>query len=141
MIGIGLLKGGKGIRWRVLGNIASGWVTTPIIASVVCFVMLFILQNVFNQVVYHEVRYVLSGSVLDHLEKVRHCSCGTGTGQDREIVGGTHFRDAILEVKPALTRELEDKILDVAEIYPLSIDPGKIREIEPGYLRPGRLRR
>lgn len=139
VIGIGLLKGGKGIRWRVLGNIASGWVTTPIIASVVCFVMLFILQNVFNQVVYHEVRYVLSGSVLDHLEKSGIAVAELEPVKDREIVGGTHFRDAILEVKPTLTRELEDKILDVAEIYPLSIDPGKIREIEPGYLSAGQI--
>jgi len=31
VVGIGLLHGGKGIRWRPIGNIVSGWVTTPII--------------------------------------------------------------------------------------------------------------
>ena len=38
VIGIGLLNGGKGIRWGALGSIASGWVTTPIISAVLCFV-------------------------------------------------------------------------------------------------------
>ena len=140
VIGIGLLKGGKGIKWRVLGNIASGWITTPIIASVVCFVMLFILQNVFNQVVYHEVRYVLSGPVLEQLEKSGIAVAELEPVRDREIVGGTHFRDAILEIKPKLTGELEEKILDAAEIYRLRVDPGKIKEIEAGYLSDEQIR-
>jgi PiT family inorganic phosphate transporter len=49
VIGIGLLKGGRGIRWRTLGGITSGWVITPIIAGVFCLVSLFFLQNVFHQ--------------------------------------------------------------------------------------------
>lgn len=54
VIGIGLLKGVKGarqIRWRVLLNIAGGWVMTPIAAAILCYVFLFVMQNVFNQVV------------------------------------------------------------------------------------------
>ncbi|HPB75414.1 MAG TPA: inorganic phosphate transporter, partial [Chromatiaceae bacterium] len=69
VVGIGLLHGGKGIRWKALGSIASGWVTTPIISALICFVMLFVLQNVFNQTVYYEVRYQLSTPVLAHLEQ------------------------------------------------------------------------
>ncbi len=53
VIGIGLLQGGRGIRWRVLGHISLGWVLTPIIAATVCFFGLFFLQNVFQQQVYH----------------------------------------------------------------------------------------
>lgn len=52
VIGIGIAKGGKGIKWSVLGRIALGWITTPIISAIVCFVSLFFLANVFNQVVY-----------------------------------------------------------------------------------------
>ncbi len=48
MLGLGILKGGGGINYRVLASIASGWVTTPIIACIMCFVSLFLLQNVFN---------------------------------------------------------------------------------------------
>ena len=38
VLGIGLLRGGRAIRWRVLGGIGLGWLATPIIAGVVCFV-------------------------------------------------------------------------------------------------------
>jgi len=49
VLGIGLAHGGRGIRFRVLGRIASGWVTTPIIAAVISFISLFFFQNVFDQ--------------------------------------------------------------------------------------------
>jgi PiT family inorganic phosphate transporter len=49
VLGIGLAHGGRGIRFRVLGKIASGWVTTPIIAALISFISLFFLQNVFDQ--------------------------------------------------------------------------------------------
>ncbi len=52
VLGIGLLKGGRGIRWRVLGGIGAGWVATPVLAGIICFVGLFFLQNVFDQRVY-----------------------------------------------------------------------------------------
>ncbi len=49
VIGMGLLKGGKAIRWKTVGGITCGWVTTPLIAGVISFVCLFIAQNVFMQ--------------------------------------------------------------------------------------------
>lgn len=52
VLGIGIIKGGRGIKWSLLGKIASGWITTPIIAAMICFVSLFFLQNVFNQQVF-----------------------------------------------------------------------------------------
>jgi len=53
VLGIALLRGGRGIQWRVLGSIGVGWITTPFIACAVCFVGLFFLQNVFGQTVFH----------------------------------------------------------------------------------------
>ena len=55
VLGIGLLQGLKGvrqIRCGVLGGIASGWVTTPLIAAVIGFMLLFVVQNVFGQEVF-----------------------------------------------------------------------------------------
>lgn len=52
VIGIGIAKGGRGIRWSILGKIATGWITTPIISALICFISLFFLENVFNQIVY-----------------------------------------------------------------------------------------
>ena len=53
VIGIGLLKGSRGINWSIIRRIFIGWVTTPIMAAVLCFVSLFFLANVFNLTVYH----------------------------------------------------------------------------------------
>jgi PiT family inorganic phosphate transporter len=52
VLGIALLKGGRGIKWRVLGSIGSGWVAAPAIAGIVCFIGLYFMQNVFDQKVY-----------------------------------------------------------------------------------------
>jgi PiT family inorganic phosphate transporter len=52
VMGIGLLKGGHGIRRGVAGRIAFGWVVTPVIAALVCFISLFFLENVFHQRVF-----------------------------------------------------------------------------------------
>lgn len=51
IVGIGLLRGGRGIRYRVLGEIGAGWVVSPIAAAAVCYLMLFFMQNVFGQIV------------------------------------------------------------------------------------------
>ena len=48
IIGIGLLKGGRGIKFSVLGEIAIGWVTTPILAGLLAFFALFFINNVFK---------------------------------------------------------------------------------------------
>jgi len=48
IMGIALLKGGRGIDYSVLGKIASGWIATPVIAGVFAFISLFFMSNVFN---------------------------------------------------------------------------------------------
>ena len=48
IIGIGLLKGGKEVKWSIAGKISIGWLALPIIAALMSFIVLFILQNIFN---------------------------------------------------------------------------------------------
>jgi len=48
IIGIGLLKGGKGIQLKVIGKISLGWIVTPIISGLIAFFALFFMSNVFN---------------------------------------------------------------------------------------------
>ena len=47
MLGLAILKGNGGINFSILVRIASGWVTTPLIALVICFVSLSVLRNFF----------------------------------------------------------------------------------------------
>ena len=53
LIGIGIAKGSRDINWHLLGRIALGWLTTPIISAIVCFISLFFLENVFTLNVFH----------------------------------------------------------------------------------------
>jgi len=55
IMGIGFLKGGAGIEYKVLGRISIGWVSTPIIAGLISFVSLFFMNNVFKLTVANEV--------------------------------------------------------------------------------------
>jgi len=70
VIGIGLLKRGRGIRWRVLGGIASGWAVTPIIAALVSFISLFFLQNVFEQKTYLPVSDTITSEAMAQIKNV-----------------------------------------------------------------------
>lgn len=54
IMGIGFLKGGKGIDYSILGRISIGWVSTPVIAGVVSFVSLFFMDNVFKLTVFRD---------------------------------------------------------------------------------------
>jgi len=49
IIGIGLYKGGKQIKYKILGSISLGWIATPIAAGVIAFFLLFFVNNVFRQ--------------------------------------------------------------------------------------------
>jgi PiT family inorganic phosphate transporter len=48
VVGISILQGAAGIRWSVLKRIVAGWVATPLVAGLICFIGLFFLQNVFG---------------------------------------------------------------------------------------------
>jgi PiT family inorganic phosphate transporter len=48
IVGISILQGTTGIQWSVLWKIIAGWVATPIVAGLICFIGLFFLQNVFG---------------------------------------------------------------------------------------------
>ena len=52
IIGIGLLKGVREIRYGVIGKIALSWFIAPVLAGVISFFALFFMQNVFDQQVY-----------------------------------------------------------------------------------------
>jgi PiT family inorganic phosphate transporter len=136
VIGIGLLHGKKGakvIRWRVLGGIASGWVSTPIIAFLICFTMLFVLQNVFNQQVFKPVYYNLSAPVLEHLAESGISTQPLAALKDQRIESAIAFRDAVREQTTFNDSEVERIVAD-AEIYPMTVEADKVRLLDREYL-------
>jgi len=69
ILGIGLAKGGRNIRWGVLGRIASGWVATPVVSAGMALLLLFFVQNVFSQRVFNPAHSRPSTEVGDHRER------------------------------------------------------------------------
>ncbi|HPF69726.1 MAG TPA: inorganic phosphate transporter [Candidatus Krumholzibacteria bacterium] len=68
IIGIGVLRGGRGIRYGVLGEISLGWAATPVLAGALAFVLLFVVDNVFDQQVSRPVAYRIDQAVIAELE-------------------------------------------------------------------------
>jgi PiT family inorganic phosphate transporter len=69
VIGIAVAKGGRGVRYSVLGRVAGGWAATPVFAALLAFLGLFFLQNVFGLAVARPVPYRLSETVLERLSE------------------------------------------------------------------------
>ncbi len=133
VIGIGLLKGGRNIKWRVLGNISMGWVTTPIISAVICFFALFFLQNVFNQKVYNEVHYSLTPKVLQHLGERSFPLNKLKELEGRNFTSASAFLKAIGQ-RTYLTGKQQDKILDYSELANIFINPEYIDTIDSNWM-------
>ncbi|UZP66295.1 anion permease [Desulfovibrio mangrovi] len=137
VIGVGLLKGGGGIRWRTLGGIASSWVTTPIMASVVCFVSLFFLQNVFNQQTYRPVEYELTPMVWERIATLPGASEATHEALDdmwiERYPNAQEFKTA-LENRLGETSPLVPLIMEYAELDAFRITTKAVNKIDRNYL-------
>ncbi len=60
VIGIGIYRGSANINFRVLGEIAAGWVATPVAAGLLCFFSLFLVKNIFSIDVGYETSLIAS---------------------------------------------------------------------------------
>jgi PiT family inorganic phosphate transporter len=137
VIGVGLLKGGGGIRWRTLGGIASSWVTTPILATVLCFVSLFFLQNVFNQQTYRPVEYELTPMVWDRITTLPGASEATHEALDdmwiERYPNAKAFRTA-LEQRLGQNSPLVPLIMDYAELDSFRVTAKGVNNVDHTYL-------
>jgi PiT family inorganic phosphate transporter len=136
IIGIGLLKGVKGarqIRWRVLANIAGGWVATPVIAALVSFSLLFVVQNVFKQQVHETVNFSVTEPVLAHLEEKGIPTENLEELKDQVITPAVQFRRRLRETTN-LTSAQQDAVIEAATIYEMLISAEKFADLDRYYL-------
>jgi len=120
VIGVGLLKGGSSIRWRLFGGISSGWVITPIIAAAVSFVSLFFLQNVFEQKTYQPIKYQITNEAFERIQEA-----GIATEKLRELLhvqypDASQFNDELSKIKE-LDRKDRKYIFSSAKINQVKI--------------------
>jgi len=48
VLGIGLYSGARNINFRILGEIALGWLATPIVSGLLAFFSLYFMKNIFS---------------------------------------------------------------------------------------------
>lgn len=137
VLGIGLLKGGSAIKWRPMLGVASGWVTTPIIACLLCFTSLFFLQNVFQHQVFRDHAYRISPPVLDKLQQ-QGLAVNDFTGMsNRRVEGVKAFRSLLAET--GLGHRAQRAVLSVARIDPIEVSRSRIASLDTDKLTPSQL--
>jgi len=99
VIGIGMLQGGREIQWARVYSIVKGWVITPLVSCLLCFVGLYFLQNVFQQTVQRDSNYTLSASVIEKLQKE-----GIQTEGLHELTG------TVFQTSAEVVRAVKDKV-------------------------------
>jgi PiT family inorganic phosphate transporter len=95
VVGIGLLKGGRGIRWRTLGGIAGSWAVSPIIAAILSFISLFFLQNVFEQEVYRPIKYKLTPDTIEQIQTAKISLGGLEHLSGKEFANARRFHKVL----------------------------------------------
>ncbi len=139
VIGIGLAKGGKGINYSILGKIASGWVSTPLAAGLLSFVLLFVVQNVFEQEVVRPVTYEISQPVLKEIEAHHIPTHNLQKLAGKEFHNMSQFRSALKALEDLDESQLY-QIFQIAEKDSFVIDSAVARqELSPAYFTPGQL--
>jgi len=126
VLGIGIAKGGRNIHFRVLGRIASGWVSTPIIAAGVAFVSLFVVQNVFSQQVARPVRYEITAEVAGELAEHDLYQDGMDALLNQEYDNAAAYTRALSEVSEGHLAAAE--IARYSQVHPLLVDIEKLHQ-------------
>jgi len=135
VIGIALIKGGKGIRYRVLGGIAASWIATPVIAGLLSFMALFFVQNVFELKVSRPVPFVLTPTVCERIEQEKIPFEGLDDLRGAEYKTARQFEVA-LDARKKFPRDALQKVLYFAEKDSLYVAPQNLKKIDSGWLMP-----
>lgn len=121
VIGVGVAKGGRGINYNVLGRIASGWVTAPVAAGLLAFVLLFFVQNVFEQHVVRSTAYAVDPDVLEEVSMRGLDTTQLAPLSGTRFSGSSTFRQN-LERQKAWTEQDLFVIFSSAELDTLRVD-------------------
>jgi PiT family inorganic phosphate transporter len=138
VIGIGLTRGGRGINYGVLGRIGSGWITTPLVSGLVCFVSLFFLQNVFHQRVYRPVSYRVTEEIMEIVKsrKINHKPLLQIKG--KRFLRADRFRRELNTLYRNMGKSGEGSIhtiIRLSEVHNIRVDIGKLkREISDSWI-------
>jgi len=124
IVGLGLLRGGRLIRLKPLGAVSLGWAVTPVAAGILAFVLLFFVDNVFDQTVAWPVRYRLDAAVLERLTSEGTPAAKLESWQDHETANALQLQRT-LEREAGLSRDEAHHIVEIATMMSIHIDLGR----------------
>jgi PiT family inorganic phosphate transporter len=139
VLGIGLLKGGRAVRWRMVGGIVGAWAVTPVAAVVISFFSLFIVQNVFQQRTFTPVEYAMTAEVMQKIERE-----GVSTAPLLELQGrsfpNAFSLDRELSTHMKKTGKERNIIMSAAELTEIKVTTAQIRQIRGQWFTPGQIK-
>lgn len=126
VVGIGLCKGGKNIRYNILAKVSFAWIAAPVLAALISFTLLFIIQNVFEQKVQQETNYIFDRKSITKIAEDGYDTSALSTVNGRSF---TTQRDIYRELKEqdTLTRDEIIGIIGLSEIHHTTVDIGKLK--------------
>jgi PiT family inorganic phosphate transporter len=120
VMGIALAKGGKNLRYNILGKISLAWVTAPLLAFLFSFIALFIIQNVFEQEVSLPLAYSVDRVTLPELEKA-----GIDTDQLSFVYLRSFDRERMLYLEltrdDTYTHAEAMTVLGITQVFPMQV--------------------
>ncbi|MDX9976799.1 MAG: inorganic phosphate transporter [Candidatus Cloacimonadales bacterium] len=132
IVGLSLSKGIQNMHYNVLGRISIGWIVSPVLAGLICFFSLYIVQNVFDQTVYQPSYYRFDSFVMQKLEDESVDIKKLSTLNGRTYESSYDLRSELNNIE--LTPRKKQKIAEYSFLFPLRVDSYKIEyELEKEY--------
>ena len=125
ILGLGLMKGGRTIHWRILRDISLGWVITPVAAGVMSFLLLFFVENVFDQPIARPMLFRLDAAVRERVVTEGLPAVALAGLDDHDYVNGLRLQTR-LEQEAGLSTRLARRVVDLARVTPLTVDLDRI---------------
>ena len=138
VVGLGLVRGGREVEWRLVSNIALGWVTTPLASALLCFIGLYVFQNVFDQQVHRLVEYRIDAPVLKRMQAEHGFNTDLARLEDQKFYSARELMGA-LDRDSFISDKAEFQLLELAESGPYVVDSDHLFGVERMILDPERL--
>ncbi|HOQ79763.1 MAG TPA: inorganic phosphate transporter [Candidatus Cloacimonadota bacterium] len=132
IVGLSLSKGVHNMHYNVLGRISIGWLASPVLAGIICFFSLFVVQNVFDQTVYHPSYYTFDKHVMIKMEDERIDINKLSILNGKTYQSSNELRNELLNIEMGPRKK--QIIAEISYYYPMRVDVKKIDyELEKQY--------
>jgi len=126
VIGIALTRGGRGMDAAIVARISSGWVITPILAGVVGFFSLFVIQNVFNQQVTAPVYYQVTAPCEEELKRLNRWNRGLVAIRGKTFESARNFDKALVDAGEKISLQVRDQALALGRLQKVRVKMVKL---------------